>query len=286
VRYKSYISKRLDGSHTRWDFFVLPVLLIVVFSFVSFAQDTDGGSIKGKVVDAETGEPMKDVNIILSGTKKGTTTDEKGKYYLDKIPEGRQSIEFSFVGYIVHKFTRQFYDDVELSADVEMVPHHVRLEEVEVIGKTDLRDIRRRGAESNLITRTQIEGSGVGTFSELLRSLIPRAVIREEGADLYISLTRATSLVRRYHGDKNPLIIIDGFRIGTSPTGLNSLISVDDIDTMEVLRGSAAIRYGTEGRHGVILIETKPKPQPEDGMPIGIKIMGGLALGLLMFFIL
>ncbi len=279
-------SKREFKSHSRWDFFVLLIISILIFNPTVVAQDTDKGSISGTVVDAETGEPLQNVNIILAGIGIGTTTNEKGEYFLDNIPAGNQTVEFSYVGYIIYKFTRQFYNGVAISAAVELIPHHVRFEEIEVVGETTPRDIRRRGAESDLVTRTQIEGSGVGTFSELIRSLIPRATVRENGPDLYISLMRATSLVRRYHGDNNPLIIIDGFRYGTSPHGLASIISVDEIDKLEVLRGSAALMYGTEGKHGVIIIDTKPKTQMGGDIFSTWKILGGLTLGILMFLLL
>lgn len=273
-------------SRFKWDFFVLILLFLFIPSAKVEAQLDKGGSIKGIVTDAESGEALKNVNIILAGTRRGTTTNEAGEFYLKDISEGKQTLEFSHIGYVVYKFTRQFYSGVELSANVELIPHHVRLEEVEVISEADSRHIRRRAAESNLITESQIKASGVATFSELIRNFVPRATVREDGPDVYISLIRATSLIRRYYGDSNPLIVIDGINYGTSPIGLQHIISVGQIEKLEVIRGPAALQYGVDGRHGVIIIDTKQTPPPEDGMPVGLKIFGGFMLGVLIFFLL
>ncbi len=54
--------------------------------------------IKGKVTDANTGEALPYVAVLLKGTTVGTLTDSQGKYSIETTVTA-SSIEFSFIGY-------------------------------------------------------------------------------------------------------------------------------------------------------------------------------------------
>lgn len=57
------------------------VFLCLIFtSFISFSQ-----YIEGKVLDAQTQEPIEGVNVYMDGINRGAVTNEKGNYYL-KFP--------------------------------------------------------------------------------------------------------------------------------------------------------------------------------------------------------
>ncbi len=61
------------------------------------------GSLKGTVTDAQSGEAIVFVNVILRDTLSnlvtGVTTDFDGKYLIKTIPPGYYTVEASFVGY-------------------------------------------------------------------------------------------------------------------------------------------------------------------------------------------
>ena len=73
--------------------FVLTCLLPAV-SVASFAQNVQ---VKGKVVDANTGEGVPFASVQLKGTMTGTSTDADGSYFLT-VPS-RSSLIFSSIGY-------------------------------------------------------------------------------------------------------------------------------------------------------------------------------------------
>ena len=272
-------------SHLPWDFFYLTIFLLMLQYTVVLAQQAGTGTITGRVTDYITGEPVPNVNIMIVGISVGIATDSNGEYVLQNVPTGVQTIEFTHVGYSTHRHTRTVYASPEIVYDVTLYQESIRMDRVEIIGDADTRYIRRRAADSDLITGSQIEASGIRTFSELIRHLVPLANVQEDGSNLFISLVRATSLVRRYQGDSNPLVIIDGIRYGTSPYGLRSIISVDQIDKIEVIRGPAAMTYGVDASHGVIIIDTKPSPISADRVLGTYRILAAVILGILMFFI-
>ena len=56
---------------------ILIGLLLVSCSAISFAQT---GTIRGSVFDANTGDPLIGVTVVVDGTDQGTVTDIDGKF--------------------------------------------------------------------------------------------------------------------------------------------------------------------------------------------------------------
>jgi outer membrane receptor protein involved in Fe transport len=72
--------------------------LLCLFTASLFAQ-TGVGKLSGKVVDAETQEPLIGANVVVLNTDWGAATDIEGNYFILNIPPGTYEVRFSFVGY-------------------------------------------------------------------------------------------------------------------------------------------------------------------------------------------
>ncbi|MBP7461720.1 MAG: TonB-dependent receptor [Candidatus Delongbacteria bacterium] len=70
----------------------MPVLLIRM-------EAQNAGKIAGRVTDAETGEPLIGVNVMVEGSQKGAATDEKGEYVILNVQPGIHTLKFLFIGY-------------------------------------------------------------------------------------------------------------------------------------------------------------------------------------------
>ena len=89
---------------------------------ISFAQER---TVSGIVKD-ENQDPLLGASVLVKGTNKGVTTDEKGAYSL-KVKEG-EVLQFSFVSYKTqeHKVTGKTKKlDISLQLDVEEIPEFV-----------------------------------------------------------------------------------------------------------------------------------------------------------------
>lgn len=86
------------------------------------------GSVEGKITDAQTGRPLSDANVFLSGTKMGTATNESGSYRLNEIPAGGYRLVVSIIGYerktvdIVVDYDESIKKDFELKPVVYQLP--------------------------------------------------------------------------------------------------------------------------------------------------------------------
>jgi len=56
------------------------------------------GVVKGKITDAESGEPIIGATIVVKGTTTGVIADFDGNYSIE-IPQGYNILSFSFIGY-------------------------------------------------------------------------------------------------------------------------------------------------------------------------------------------
>ncbi|MBB6001903.1 DUF5686 and carboxypeptidase-like regulatory domain-containing protein [Arcicella rosea] len=108
---------------------VLTLLVLTVSSV--FAQTT---RIKGKVIDAKTGETLPFVNVSIMGTKQGTQTDMNGSFYLE-TPQLKPTLRVAFVGYSPE--VREIDGGKIVSVTFKLKTQNTDLQEVTVKGKKD-----------------------------------------------------------------------------------------------------------------------------------------------------
>ncbi len=65
--------------------------------FAAYSGTT--GKISGKVLDAQTKEPLPSVNVVVVGTTLGGASDIDGEYFILNIPPGTYQVKASAVGY-------------------------------------------------------------------------------------------------------------------------------------------------------------------------------------------
>ncbi|WP_072715192.1 TonB-dependent receptor [Rhodothermus profundi] len=78
----------------RWGQIILLTVWGGVYS--AFAQT---GKIAGYVRDADTGDPLPGVNVVIVGTTLGSATDVEGHYVILNVPPGVYAVRASFIGY-------------------------------------------------------------------------------------------------------------------------------------------------------------------------------------------
>lgn len=71
----------------------LLMAVLSVFSVTAFAQTT----VKGQLVDAETGEPLIGASVVVEGTTQGSVTDIDGNFTQNVAPNA--TLVFKYVGY-------------------------------------------------------------------------------------------------------------------------------------------------------------------------------------------
>lgn len=78
--------------------------ITLLIGLTGYATAQTSGGVKGIVLDGDTNQPMEYVNVVIKKGNpltlfKGTITDAKGGFNIDKVPSGSYQLELSFLGY-------------------------------------------------------------------------------------------------------------------------------------------------------------------------------------------
>uniref|UniRef100_UPI0035A18136 TonB-dependent receptor n=1 Tax=Prevotella heparinolytica TaxID=28113 RepID=UPI0035A18136 len=140
----------------------LLVAVLSAFSAVASAQTT----VKGQLVDAETGEPLVGAAVMVVGTAQGTVTDIDGYFKQDVAPNG--TLLFKYVGYKdLQKKIAQKGGTVDLGA-VQMYADAVALNDVII---TSQAIARKTPVAMSTIAPSYIEERiGTADFPQILKS--------------------------------------------------------------------------------------------------------------------
>src|SRR6187431_1561772 len=95
---------------------ILTVFIAILAVSSALAQTK---TVKGRVIDAEDGQSLPGVNVVVSGTTKGTTTDMDGAFSIE-LNADENTLSFTFVGYKTNTVTvgDRTTIDVKLETDV------------------------------------------------------------------------------------------------------------------------------------------------------------------------
>src|SRR5690606_34966786 len=150
--------------------------------------------------------------------------------------------------------------------DVMLVPEPGSLKEVVVVGYGEMRRSDLSSAQTT-IASADIERTVNTTIEQAIQGRAANVVVTQNsgqpGGGISINVRGVSSI----NGNTEPLYVIDGVQIESSPGGEEGLTSStnplaglnpSDIETLEILQGpSATAIYGSRGTNGVILITTK-----------------------------
>ena len=74
-------------------------ILILAFLVTQYAFSGITGKVSGFVKDAETGDPLPGVNVMLEGTSMGGATDLDGYFFIINVPPGSYVLKATMMGY-------------------------------------------------------------------------------------------------------------------------------------------------------------------------------------------
>lgn len=109
------------------------------------------GKVAGVVRDAQSGEPLPGVNVVIVGTTTGTTTDIDGYYSIINVTPGIVSVRASFIGYApVTVENVNVNIDLTTTVDFEIQEETVGLDEVVVTATSPIIQADISGSQRNI----------------------------------------------------------------------------------------------------------------------------------------
>lgn len=223
------------------------LVLLLLFSILTFGQQKINGSISGKIYDAETNKPVIYSNVILFNAKDsvqvtGTATDDNGKFNINVINSGKYYISVQFVGYkrkiIKNISITESKSKIDLG-NIAIVPSAINLENVVVKGK---RPSVSYQLDKQVIDVSQMHTSVSGNAADVLEN-VPSVNVDIDGT---VSLRGSTDFT----------VYIDGRPSVMDAQDALQQIPASAIKSIEIITNPSA-KYDAEGTAGIINIILK-----------------------------
>ncbi len=214
-------------------------------------------NIFGHVIDAESGEHLPFVNLVIKNTRIGTITDASGHYHLTNLPEGRHIIQAHSMGYAVEELEFVAKSKVTIELDIELTFVSVNLAEITLTASPTASGFRYQ--PDAIFVGEMLQRKSEPSFGEMLNGE-PGVSMRSMGS------APARPVIRGMDGDRI-LVLENGERMGdVSETAADHAISLDPLaaNRVEVIRGPASLLYGSSALGGVINLMTTDIPDQWD----------------------
>ncbi len=246
---------------------------ILTIALLLFLQNllAQNKTLKGKVIDSESGEPLAFVNIGVVESGNGTTSDENGQFSLELNFDNDSSkftLKFNYMGFTEQTVT---VSNKDLELEIKLESSEIVSGEVVVSGSRVSESILQAPVSIQKINATQITSTAGGNFYDGFRNV--------KGVDINTSSAGFQAINMRGFNTTAPVRVVqfvDG--MDNQAPGLNfpvgNLVGASplDIESVEIITGPASALYGSNAFQGVVNMITK---NPYDYQGLDVDIKGG-----------
>lgn len=172
------------------------------------------GSVRGRVTNAQSGEPIRDARVGVVGTNIQVATNAEGNYLIGRAPVGEYAIRVTVIGFTQQSRSVSIAAGSVAVADFALATSAITIDAV-VVNAVTGREQRERELGTNVgaINVAEINPAQVTSIADVLSG-------RTEGVFLQdVNGTTGTSQRIRIRGanslslSNDPLVYIDGVRM-------------------------------------------------------------------------
>ncbi|MCB0629985.1 MAG: TonB-dependent receptor [Lewinella sp.] len=227
------------------------ILLFWVSMIAVTASGQAGFELSGQVVD-ENNQPLPGAAVVLHSTEKGAVTNLEGGYSIKGLTAGIYSIEISFMGYKPHTDTIQISKDEIYNAQLAVAL--IGLEEVVINDNYSEQRKREEPLSREIINDTYLKQHLGGSLMKSLERLPGVSTID-------IGSGQSKPLIRGL-GFNRVVVVENGIKHEGQQWGADHGLEIDQyaVNHLEVIKGPASLRYGSDAIGGVIDVKQYALP--------------------------
>ncbi len=222
---------------------------ILFFFYVSILNATDY-VVKGRVQQINTHEEISDVNIYLKNHPIGTTSDKSGRFELNVSgTDIDQTVIFSHIGFDTLQVS--LIKAIKLS-HFYLKPNLLQTNKIIVEAKKAKTEFAKDLPQSlTIITASEFEGKGYIDVGDLLR--VDQSIVVEE------DLSGKKTVSMRGGNSDDVVVYYNGVKMNNNYDNVFdfSLINIEDVEQIEIIKGSNTALFGGDAFSGVINIIPK-----------------------------
>ncbi len=227
------------------------VFLIWLYNDIAAKDAT--GRIDG-VVQTSKGTLLANVNMTVASTSLEAVSSSTGRFSLIGVPPGEQVVMARIVGYQPTQKEVKILANTTVQMTMTLTPETIALPPIVVTGTKSSHSIEDTPIQTQVITKREIDASGVVHLGGLLAEQTGLAVISDHG----------TGVQMQGFDPDYTLILVDGEPIIGRTAGTLDLdrFLVSNLEQVEIVKGSTSSLYGSEALAGVINLITRIPEKP------------------------
>lgn len=248
----------------------LPALALLGWPAGSAAQGNgstpdSSAVLTGRVVSAMTGGPLQDARVLLKGSQRGDFTDAEGRFRIDDVPPGRDTVEVRLIGFASQTAPLELTPDRMTRAVFSLSETVLRIEDIEVTverrvptGRLLGFEERRQLGHGAFIGPEELDESNAVHSSDILRTVPGVSVGAYRMGGTAVRITRYQRMCR-------PYVWLDGMPMGQYDI---DNLRPGDLLAIEIYRGPAETpaRFQKRGGQcGTMVIWTREGKDGERG---------------------
>lgn len=237
----------LGPNHMRLSFYIF-ILLCCKLS-LALAGTSCGYELSGFVRDAQSGEPIPNVLVVLDEIEMSTISNEDGSFSFQALCNQEYSIRFSHLVY--QPKVRVWNPSVPDILHVSLKEKVFSLEAVTV----EEENLKGEGTESivqNILTKKEISINPTQSLAS--------AIAEVQGVTFLSAGTNVQlPVIHGLYGNRI-LVLNNGLKHGFQSWGADHAPEIDmaGAGNITVVKGAAGVRYGPDALGGVVMVDSDP----------------------------
>lgn len=237
------------------------------------AAKTPDLTLSGVVKDAGSGEPLDFVVVSLADRNQWVQTDSEGKFSFQDLTPGKYTLEVNFTGY------KPYSETVDVRRD--MKPVEVKLEELSLaLNEVVVTAEPQKMGSASRIDRTAVQHIQPKSLEDMLQ-LVPGNVTKNPDLN-NVGQAYIRELDENANNAMGTLVVVDGTPMsndanmqvlttaqgGSTPAHSTAgkgvdlrLVSPDNIESVEVVRGIPSVEYGNL-TSGAVIVKSRSGATP------------------------
>lgn len=233
--------------------FVLSILFVLLFFLVfPVYLYSQAGTIKGKIIDAQTNEPLIGASVLIEGTTNGAAADLDGNYIIRNVEAGSYTLIASYVAYQSETRTGIVVKgNNEMTVDFLLHTDDINLQEVEVVARANresenilLMEQRQALVATQAVGARELSRKGIGDARAAVAQV--SGISKQEGVK---------NVFVRGLGDRYNVTLLNGFAIPSDDPEYKNIaldfFGTDVIQNISVNKVFSGSDYSDVGGAGI-----------------------------------
>lgn len=240
------------------------IILTAILLALSICMGQEKGIIEGRIVSAETSEPLVGANVFIENSTLGSASNSDGRFAISRVPAGSITLVVSLMGYKLQEHEIEVKSGESVWLEVSMEEDILQFNQVVVISSKKEQELLRVPVSVGVVSKQEIREKGIYSVQEAMNYLPGVTFVGNQ-----VNIRNASGFM--YGAGSRTVVLIDGIPINSSDTGeINwDLVPLVDVERIEVIKGAGSFLYGTNALGGAINIITRP-PSEEGRLLIGV----------------